>query len=174
MKERIGFFGGCFNPPSKIHIKLATDLLLENRVDKIIFVPVGDFYKKDDLAEAKHRYNMLKLAVQDIENIEVDDIGIDANKKLYAADTFKLIEEKYKDSDRYFIMGSDNHEKMPNWKDYENIVNKYKYIVLTRNKDELSSTQIRKMIRLDIHPSKVLHEDVYLYIKENRLYRVGE
>ena len=45
---KIGFFGGCFNPPSNIHINLAKNVINEYKLDKLIFVPVGDYYDKKD------------------------------------------------------------------------------------------------------------------------------
>ncbi len=59
---KIGFFGGCFNPPTNAHINLAIKVLKESNLDKLIFVPVGDFYQKQDLVSEEHRYNMLKIA----------------------------------------------------------------------------------------------------------------
>ncbi len=59
---RIGFFGGCFNPPTNAHINLAKKALKECNLDKVIFVTVGDFYDKKELVPGKDRYNMLKIA----------------------------------------------------------------------------------------------------------------
>lgn len=59
---KIGFFGGCFNPPTNAHINLAKKVLKECKLDKVIFVPVGNFYDKKELVSGEHRYNMLKIA----------------------------------------------------------------------------------------------------------------
>lgn len=173
MKNKVGFFGGCFNPPSNIHINIANKLIEDNTLDKVIFVPVGDFYSKEGLIPSIHRYNMLKMAINKYECFEVDDIELKINKKLYAAQVFKLIEEKYKEEDieLYFIMGSDNFDSMYKWKDYKNIKNKYKYIVVNRNTDDINSTQIRNMIKNnDNNVEKILSKEVFEYIKENNLY----
>ena len=61
--EKIGFFGGCFNPPNNLHIEIANNLIKTKKLDKVVFVPVNDYYKKEGLIGAKHRYNMLKLAI---------------------------------------------------------------------------------------------------------------
>ena len=122
--EKIGFFGGCFNPPTNIHIKLANNLIKTKKLDKVIFIPVNDTYEKNELISANHRLNMLKLAIKDYSNLEVDDIEIKENKKLFAVDAFKLIKEKYsKNCEIFFIMGSDNFEKMSKWKEYNKIKN---------------------------------------------------
>ena len=116
--DRIGFFGGCFNPPNNLHIEIANNLIKEGKLDKVIFVPVNDFYKKQGLIEAKHRYNMLKLATKKYISLGVDDIEIRENRQLYAVDAFGLIKESRfinNNDSILFIMGSDNFKKMPTW-----------------------------------------------------------
>ena len=168
-RKKIGFFGGCFNPPSNIHINLANRLIEEQKLDKIVFVPVNDFYKKNDLIEFKHRFTMLKFAIEGNSNLEVDDFEFKENRKLYAIDVFKIIEEKYSNYDIYFIMGSDNYSKLQKWKEYESL-KKYKYIVLDRNDNDISSTKIRNMIKKNSLKDDILNKKVYEYIKKNKLY----
>ena len=70
-------------------------------------------------------------------------------------------------------MGSDNHNKMPEWKDYDKIKNKYNYIIIDRNENEISSTQIRKMIKNNYKDVvNYLPKEVYNYIVENNLYKM--
>ena len=69
-KMKLGFFGGCFNPPSNIHINLAQDVLKHFCLDKVFFVPVGDYYSKASLVNATHRFNMLKISTQNVKNTE--------------------------------------------------------------------------------------------------------
>ena len=170
--EKIGFFGGCFNPPTNIHIELANNLVKTKKLDKVVFVPVNDTYIKDGLIPAKHRLNMIKLAIKNNNNLEVDDIEIKENKKLFAVDAIELINQKYfKECEVFFIMGSDNFDKMSKWKDYSKIKNQ-KYIVIKRDKNEISSTKIREMIaKNDKNVINYLSEDVYKYIIENELYK---
>ena len=56
---KIGIFGGSFNPPHKIHQKIANYLVKNNYLDKVIFVPTGSNYEKPYLASEQDRYNML-------------------------------------------------------------------------------------------------------------------
>ena len=174
--KKIGFFGGCFNPPTNMHIKIANDLIKAGKLDKVVFVPMNDFYKKEGLIEAEHRYNMLKLAIKEYNNLEVDDIEIKENRNLFATDAFEIIKksiyfENNKEAEMFLIMGSDNFNKMPNWKDYNKIKNDYKYIVINRDEKEISSTQIREMIKNnDDMVMEYLSKEVYKYILENVLY----
>lgn len=172
--QKIGFFGGCFNPPTNIHIQIVNNLIKQGKIDKVVFIPVNDYYTKKDLVLAKHRYNMLKLAIKNNDKIEVDDIELKENKDLFAVDAFEIITKKYKNNGELFlIMGSDNFNKMPTWKEYESIKDKYKYIVIDRDKKEISATQIREMIKNnDKNVIKYLSEEVYNYIVENGLYKI--
>ena len=177
MEERIGFFGGCFNPPTNIHINIANNLIKEGKLDKVVFVPVNDYYTKTDLANAKHRLNMLRLAIEGHEGLEVDDIEIKENRLLFAVDAFEIIGEstyakKYNKGNIFMIMGSDNFNKMPKWKEYEKIKDKYNYMVIERDENEISSTEIRKMIKDDNKKViEYLPKEVYNYIIENKLYK---
>lgn len=162
-------------------------------MDEIIFVPVGDYYEKNGLITSKHRYNMLKLAIENIKEMEIETIAIESTIKLYAIDTFKLIKEKYKNDDIYFIMGSDNYRKMPTWKNYKDLIINNKIIVIERERSEIrnnsceniinfipkkietiSSTEIRKMIKNkeDEKVKKYVNENVYKYIQKNNLYLI--
>lgn len=170
--KKIGFFGGCFNPPTNVHIKIANTLIEERKLDKVVFVPVNDCYNKKDLEKAEHRLNMLKLSIKDYSNLDVDDIELKENKNLCAFDAFKLITQNYTyKNDIFFIMGSDNFNKMPKWKNYNLIKNKYKYMIIERDSNIINSTTIRQMLKENnMEVKKYLNERVYEYIKENNLY----
>ena len=171
--EKIGFFGGCFNPPTNVHIGIAKKLITKGLVDKVVFIPVGDYYPKKELIKAQHRYNMLKLACQNEPNIDVDDIALKEQRNLYATDTFELIQNKYTKEDIYFIMGSDNFEKMPNWKNYDALISKYKFNVIYYKKnlkEDVSSSNIRKMLKSNKSTEHWLNPEVMKYIQKNKLY----
>lgn len=171
-------------------MNLAKILINQFDLDKVIFVPVGNYYEKEDLIDAKHRYNMLKLAIDD--KMDVEEIAIESKIKLYATDTFELIREKYKNDDIFFIMGSDNFRQMPTWKNYAKLIREYKIIVIERERKairhenaeniieyipttlaQIDSTQIRDMIKNnEENVKKYLNTKVYEYIKENELYKI--
>ena len=186
--KKIGFFGGCFNPPTIAHLELAKIVLQEFNLDKIVFVPMSDFYSKKGLISQEHRYNMLKLLIKDEKNLEISNFEFECQKKLYAIDAFKMIDEMY-DCEKYFIMGSDNYINIDKWKSSD-ALEKYKYIILDRlnaidptdnikiikNKDfsKISSTKVRVDISNGKDVSEYITKDVYKYIKINKLYLKNE
>ena len=188
-KMKLGFFGGCFNPPSNIHVNLAKDVLIHFNLDKVFFVPVGNYYKKNGLVDSLHRYNMLKLSIDGINNIEIEDIVLNYKEKLYAIDTFKLIKQKYKNDDLFFIMGSDNFRNISSWNNYQELINDFNIIVIERERivvrneaksniyeyipealSPVDSTKIRNMIKANKSTDKYLNKEVIKYIIKNKLY----
>lgn len=190
---KIGFFGGSFNPPTNAHINLAKKAIEEVKLDKVIFVPMGDYYEKQGLEKAYHRLKMLEIACSNLEinNLEVSDLEIKINKKLYAIDAFRLIEENYPNDKRYFIMGADNFARLGVWKNSEDLINKYNYIVFEREDIDLKgyieeNKQFEKNVRIiknSTHKTtssskarenlneEMLSKEVIEYIKENFLYK---
>ena len=193
---KIGFFGGCFNPPTIAHISLAEKVLKDAKLDKVIFVPVGDFYKKRELVPAIYRYNMLKIATKDLPNIEVSELEIRKTEIIYAVDVFRLIKKEYQNDDIYFIMGADNFINIMNWKESKELLKEYKYIVIEREgfdikeyintnfKDknniliikneeykDYSSSKFREKAKLTKQYSRdVIPEKVIEYIEKNNIF----
>lgn len=192
---RIGIFGGCFNPPHQMHKDIALNLIKKNYLDKVIYVPTGNFYKKDNLASDIDRYNMLKLMLKDTSNLEVSDYEF--GKLKYTYQTLTYFKNQYPNADIYFILGSDNLKELDSWKEYEYILSNFKILVIRRNNDNIdeiinkyykwkeniiiadislnyiSSTQIRNYLKesgtINI-TSNMIGENVLKYIVSNKLY----
>ncbi len=196
--EKYGFFGGSFNPVTKAHVELAKEITNKYKLDKVIFVPVGDKYNKMGLVSEKHRYNMLKIAICKYDNLEVSNIELNQEKNLTTLEAFNIIEEKYPNVQKFYIMGADNVNKMILSSDFETLVKNYKYIIIERdtvNSKELirsnnelrkneqnftimenikhtetSSTKAREELQKDNGVSDVIDENVLDYIRINKLY----
>lgn len=114
--SKIGFFGGCFNPPTIAHFEIVKNSLEKFKLDKVVVVPMGDKYQKKDLIIFEHRFNMLKKMFEDYSNVEISDMQRDQKEVSYAIDCFREIDNKYKNDEKFFIMGLDNYTKMDMWK----------------------------------------------------------
>lgn len=173
MKDKIGFFGGCFNPITNAHIDLIKDVIKRENLSKVYFVPMGDLYPKKDLICLQHRIKMLEIAFQNEENLEILDIS-NNDKKMYAIDSFQLIDEKFPQAERFFIMGSDNYQKIMEWKSAEDLMKNYHYIVLDRekgNRKHISSSLVRQRIKQNETIEDLVPIQVIAYIKQKNLYK---
>ena len=132
---KIGIFGGSFNPPHNMHKNIALNLIKNNYLDKVIYVPTGDKYNKEGLANQNDRYNMVKLMIKGYNNLDVSNYEF--NKLTYTYETLDYFKKIYQNDDIYFICGSDNLKEITTWKNYDYILNNYKIIVIKRNNDDI-------------------------------------
>ena len=185
---RMGIYLGSFNPVHKAHIKIVNHLLDNNYLDKVLIIPTGNYWDKNNLVNVKHRTEMLKF-------FESSKIEIDTTNNLYPYSYLVLesLEKKYSDDFLYLILGADNIINFDKWKNYEELL-KYNFIIINRNevdilsyleklgkkdgfiivddldKMDISATKIRSDIRSGVLSSD-LDSRVYNYIKENELYK---
>ncbi len=197
--KKIGFYGGCFNPPTKAHIEMAKKAIKECNLDEVVFVPVGDSYKKQEMAKGIDRYNMLKIACEGNNKLKVSDIEVKSSQEYNAIDIFEIISNKYKNDNQFFLMGVDNLSKISEWKESKKLIENYNYIIFERNNinansiienNELlennkenfeiiknndykgiSSTNIRENIKTGKKPDDI-NEKVYRYIIDNKIYNI--
>lgn len=193
----IGIFGGCFNPPHKMHKYIGSELINRQILDKVIYVPTGNNYDRKDMITAMHRYNMLCIMCEDNNKLEVSNYEI-KSKMIYTYQTLDYYRKIYREDEIYLIIGSDNLLDFKTWKNYEYILDNYKILTIKRNEDKIggirekykkyakniksvriksmkvSSTEIRKNLQKYDKIDEVLKNQVDIkvleYIRMHRLY----
>lgn len=168
--SRIGFFGGCFNPPTLAHFEIVKNALKEFNLDKVIIVPMGDRYQKKDLISFEHRFNMLQKMFINDGKVEISRMQANQNEVSYAIDSFRKIDEDYKNDDRYFIMGYDNFSKIETWKESNKLVKDRKFIVFERT-NPTSSSLVRERIRTKENVERLILPEIAKYISKEGLYQ---
>ncbi len=185
---KLGIYVGSFNPVHKGHIEVVNYLLEKKYVDKVMIIPTGNYWDKNDLIDVSHRINMLRT--YETENIIID------NKLNNFQYTYEVIDELKKHYEKiYLIIGDDNLVNLHLWKNIDKILLN-KIIVMNRNGIDLnqyinnfenkenfimvrdyspvdvSSTKIRNLITNNNTEelNKFLDEKVIKYIKDNNLY----
>ena len=168
--KKIGFFGGCFNPPTLMHFEIVNNALFNYNLDKVIIVPMGDKYQKKNLISFEHRFNMLNKMFEKEKRVEISRMQANQTEVLYATDSFKIIDEKYKNYERYFIMGFDNFSKIESWKNGKNLIKDRKFIVFERN-NNTSSSLLRNKIKAGDNCLEYTMPEVVSYINREGLYK---
>lgn len=165
---RIGIFGGCFNPPHNMHKDIAVNLINKGYLDKVIYVPTGNCYQKKDLIDAKDRYQMLKIMINNNPNLLVSNIEI-KNNLTYTYQTLDYFQKKYKDDKICFICGSDNLNEITTWKNYKYILDNYKLLVIRRGSYNIKS-KFKNVIIVDIPISNISSTMIRNSLKDNKNY----
>lgn len=190
--------GGTFSPIHFGHLKLATTAYEEFNLDKVLFIPSGNSYLKNDVLESRYRLEMTKLAVMDTPYFEVSTVEIDRGGNSYTYETLRELKDIYPESELFFIVGADSFFYMDKWKEPEEIfknavilvsvrddssieelekkrnffVDEYNAVVkfLSMECIDISSTQIREMIKEGKSVDNMVPSNVIDYISENKLY----
>lgn len=193
--SKIGVFGGSFNPIHNGHIYVADKVKKMLNLDDIIFIPTGIAPHKDNsgFASKEHRYNMVKLAVEN--KFSVSDIEVTTDKVCYAVDTMAEIKKLYATDDLYYIIGADSLVTFMQWKDPLKLFEMLHIVVVDREGTDIdkvadeyrqkygakitichieeynvSSTGIRDAIKNTGKCNDLVPEKVEEYIKNNKLY----
>lgn len=200
--KRIGIFGGSFDPVHLGHTGLASDAMKQADLHKVIFVPTAiQPFKLDRTPEqGRDRLEMLKLAAGDTEGFEISTYELDHQGISYSYLTMRAMQHRFgEDARLYFITGTDAFLKINKWRNSEEMLEKYGYIIGTRpgcEKEELetlldnirrshnteiicidnvqidvSSTEIRQRLDSGLSIDDLVSDKVERYIKENGLYR---
>lgn len=199
MKKQIAIFGGCFNPPLNSHFSLAEQILNEHQnIEKILFVPVSNKYDKKGLIDDKHRYNMLKLICDKNPKFDISRIEMDNERQLFTIETLIELQKEYPEIELVFITGSDNLKELEKWQKAEELVEKFKLMILERADDNmeniinssqflmknadsfikanlklrsnLSSTFVRESVKLGKSIKYLIPVEIEEYILQNKLY----
>ncbi|MDU1909806.1 nicotinate-nucleotide adenylyltransferase [Fusobacterium sp.] len=187
---KIGIYGGSFNPVHNGHLNIVKYVLNELKLDKIIVIPVGrPSHKADNLELGALRIEMCKAAFENLHNVEVSDIETDKDKISYTINTLKKIIKIYgKKNDFYEIIGEDSAYHFKEWKNYEEILQLSKVVVLRRKGYigeiqhenmiylespffNVSSTEIREKIKNKIDITNLVPKKVKKIIEKNNLYK---
>ncbi len=120
--ERIGIFGGTFNPVHREHIALAKSAVEELFLDKLIIMPTYQPpHKASAPLPAKHRLEMLRRAFSGEKKIEISDFEIEKKGTSYTYLTVEHFKKKT-GAQLFFIVGGDMLVNFKTWKNPERIL----------------------------------------------------
>jgi nicotinate-nucleotide adenylyltransferase len=159
--EKIGLYGGSFDPIHNGHLILARDAMERLELDKVIFLPARISPHKLDRPPAPPgaRCQMLAAAIADEPRFEMDPCEIEREGPSFTIDTVQLFRDRYPGAKLYYFIGDDNLPELDTWRDIANLRESAHFVVLSRagmpffsefpiitRHIEISSTEIRNRI----------------------------
>ena len=135
MAEKIGVFGGSFNPVHNGHLILAEQIREIAGLDKVIFVPahVSPFKIGADQPSGEDRLNMVKLSIEGAPGMEVSDFEILREGPSYTYDTLMHFKEVFGENAQvFFLLGTDTLEKLEYWKKGPELIENFGFISIYR------------------------------------------
>lgn len=132
--ERLGVFGGTFDPPHRGHVRVATDVADRLDLDRMLWVParVSPFKREEVVTDAEIRLEMVRRAVELDPRFEVDARELDRPGPSYTIDTLEALRSEHPDAEIFLVLGADQFEDFPRWREPERIVRVARLAVMNR------------------------------------------
>jgi len=144
--QRIGMLGGTFDPPHNAHLALAEAARATLDLDRVVFVPAGDPWRKRDRAvtPAAARVEMVRAAVARLPWAAVSTVEVDREGPSYTAETLEALVAP--GEEWWFILGADALADMPYWSEPQRILECARLAVARRPDSEgpLLSGEVRR------------------------------
>lgn len=194
MVTQIGILGGTFDPIHNGHLYLARKICRRLSLDKLIIIPayIPPHKKGAKISQARHRYNMLKLAVSGNKKLKISNMEIKRKGKSYSVETLRRLRKRYGAKVKFFfITGSDSLKELDKWKNMKEILNLCKFVVVERpgfkavkrpgglndniiflkiNAKNISATMVRERVKRHESLTGLVSQKVMRYIYRNELY----
>jgi len=155
--ERIGLYGGTFDPIHHGHLILARDVQEELNLDRVIFIPAAQSpHKTDRMASpANIRLAMIQAAIAGESAFEVNDLELQRKGISFAIDTVREILLKYTDSQLFFLIGQDNLSSLHTWKEIDTLKKLVSFVVLARGRVQTADSGVIPSRMVDISSSEI-------------------
>jgi nicotinate-nucleotide adenylyltransferase len=139
--ERVGVFGGTFDPIHNGHIAVAEAVRDRLGLDRILFVVTSDQWLRENPPEASavDRFKMVELAVGGVAGFESSDVDIVREGSTYTVDTLSDLNRQLGDSAELFlIVGADSAISMDRWRNASEIEALARIVTVGRPGSEIS------------------------------------
>ncbi len=202
--ERIGIFGGTYNPPHLGHIQSAQQAFSALGLTKLLLIPNHTAPHKvlpPHSPTPGQRLRMLQLALEDLPHIHASGVELEREGPSYTWQTLEILKQQYPQAELVLLMGTDMLLSFLDWRKPESIMQNASLAVFCRGlpgEKENIARQREKLEAmgatvylvdnrvLDISSTQVrrllvfnaagafLPEKVEAFIREHGLYGTGE
>jgi nicotinate-nucleotide adenylyltransferase len=192
--RKIGVMGGTFDPVHIGHLIAAAEAHHAFELERVVFMPAGDPWQKNALADAEDRFMMTMLGTAAHPDFSVSRLELDRRGPTYTADTVAALRDYYGDVQVFFILGTDAAANLGTWKRLDELTPSMEVIAVARPgvgaelqphdgwppvhrldipTVDISGSEIRERVRTGRSIDFLVPRDVATYIRSHGLY-IGE
>lgn len=123
--ERIGIYGGTFNPPHLGHIQAAVCAIETLGLRTLLLIPDRIAPHKalpTDSPTPEQRLRMLRLGTEGVDRIRVSDLELNREGPSYTYETVAQVRSLYPQAELFLLMGTDMFLSFGNWREPKKIL----------------------------------------------------
>jgi nicotinate-nucleotide adenylyltransferase len=189
--QRIGLFGGSFDPVHRGHLLVAQAAREELELARLYFIPAAHspFKPDSEPAPANERLRLLRLALAGEPWCEIDEQEVRRGGVSYTIDTVRDYRSRFPAAQLCYLIGADHLPQLPQWREAEELGRLVEFVVIPRPGQAqtpfpapfrgrwltgfplgVSSSQIRARVRAGLPIDHLVAGAVAEAIGKNRLY----
>ena len=133
--QRIGLFGGTFDPPHVGHLVTAVNVRHALNLDVVILMVNNVPWQKEgsrQITPAADRLAMVAAAVEDVAQLVTGRTEIDHGGSSFTADTLQALAKEYPGAELFTIVGDDAAAGLQTWTRYDEVVQQSRLVVVDR------------------------------------------
>jgi len=131
--NRIGIFGGSFDPPHVGHLLALSDATEQLSLTRVQVVPAGvQPLKGPGASDAVHRLAMSRVCFAGLPQIEVDSIEIDRSGLSFMVETAEQYATRWPRAELFLLLGADAASALDRWRAPEQLLRLVQLVVLDR------------------------------------------
>ena len=132
--QRIGLYGGSFDPVHCGHLLVAQAALEELELDRLFFIPAAQSPFKPESAPApsEERCRLLRLALAGRATCEIDLQELERGGTSYTIDTLRNYAARFAGAELFYLIGADHVPTLPKWRDAAELARLAQFVVIPR------------------------------------------
>jgi nicotinate-nucleotide adenylyltransferase len=132
--EKIGLFGGTFDPPHIGHAAVAADVADALRLDRVLWIPAGEPPHKDpdQPSPSRLRMDMVREAIRADPRFEASAIELERPGASFTVDTVRELRARHPEAELFVIVGVDQYRALDTWRDPREILEHARFVVMDR------------------------------------------
>ena len=135
MPERIGVFGGTFDPPHVGHLVTAVNVRHALDLDRVLLVVADVPWQKEgqrDISAGEDRHALVEAAVAGVPGLEACRIELDRGGPSYTADTLAELAARHPAARFFTVLGEDAAAGLTTWERHEEVAARSTLVVVER------------------------------------------
>jgi len=132
--QRLGLYGGAFNPVHLGHLLVAQAAVEELGLDKLFFIPAAQtpFKQGSQSAPPEMRLQWLRLALAGKTRYELDDQEIRRGGVSYTIETARNYAKKFPQASLFYLIGADNVPTLSEWREADELARLFEFAAVPR------------------------------------------
>jgi nicotinate-nucleotide adenylyltransferase len=169
--QRIGLFGGTFDPPHVGHLVTAVNVRHELDLDVVILMVANVPWQKlgsRAITNEYDRFAMVAAAVADVPGLEAGDLEIRRGGPSYTADTLHELADLHHGAELFTVMGDDAAAAFTSWERYGEVDRRSSLVVVDRPGPKVALPTGFEWIRVEVPRLEVSSTDLRARFADGR------